>query len=146
MTEQQIREAIIAEARTWLRTPWHHKAMVKGAGVDCAQFLRAVYTKPPIALVPEFDPGDYPPDWMMHRSEERFLEWVMKYAVQVERPKMGDVVMYKVGHCFAHGGIVVEWPTIIHSFRREGMVVISDGSQGFMKDRDVSFWSVLEKK
>jgi NlpC/P60 family putative phage cell wall peptidase len=30
------REAIIAEARTWLGTPFLHQGRLKGAGVDCA--------------------------------------------------------------------------------------------------------------
>jgi cell wall-associated NlpC family hydrolase len=29
------REAVIAEARTWLGTPWHHQASLKGVGCDC---------------------------------------------------------------------------------------------------------------
>ena len=33
----QTRQAIIDETVTWLRTPYHHMAAIKGAGVDCAQ-------------------------------------------------------------------------------------------------------------
>lgn len=37
-----MRNAIVAEARSWLGTPFHHQAMVKGVGVDCAMLVRAV--------------------------------------------------------------------------------------------------------
>lgn len=31
-----IRDEIVAEARTWIDTPFQHQARVKGLGVDCA--------------------------------------------------------------------------------------------------------------
>jgi cell wall-associated NlpC family hydrolase len=33
------RAAVVAEARTWIKTPWRHMADIKGAGVDCAMLL-----------------------------------------------------------------------------------------------------------
>lgn len=35
------RRAVIAEARTWLGTPFRHQAKVKGLGCDCAQLVIA---------------------------------------------------------------------------------------------------------
>lgn len=31
-----LRDEIVAEARTWLKTPFHHQGRLKGVGVDCA--------------------------------------------------------------------------------------------------------------
>ncbi|MDO6044547.1 hypothetical protein Q4P48_08410 [Neisseria gonorrhoeae] len=42
-SETDLRARIVEEARSWLGTPYHHHAMVKGAGVDCAMLLVAVY-------------------------------------------------------------------------------------------------------
>lgn len=134
------REAVVAEARTWLKTPYHHRAAIKGAGVDCAQILVEVYSA--CGLIPHFDTGDYPPDWMMHREEERYLGFVLDYAHEVETPKPGDVVLYKVGRCFAHGGIVVDWPTIIHASNRDRGVVLGEGLGGWLADREVKFFSL----
>lgn len=139
MTPEQQTE-VVAEAMTWLRTPYHHKARIKGGGVDCAQILIAVYAE--VGLIEDFDPGDYPPDWMMHRDEERYLGFVERYASPVESPMPGDIVLYKVGRCFSHGGIVVEWPTIIHAWLREGAVVLADGTQGKLADRERVFFRV----
>ncbi len=36
------RAALLTEARTWIGTPWHHQAAVKGAGCDCIGFVRGV--------------------------------------------------------------------------------------------------------
>lgn len=132
------RQAVLAIARTWLKTPWQHLQRVKGAGVDCAQILIAVYAE--AGLVEEFDTGHYPPDWMQHRSQERFLEFVQKYADQVDSPLPGDLAIYLVGRCFSHGAIVVEWPSIIHASNRDRNVCYADGTQGWLAGRDVQFW------
>lgn len=48
--ELQQRAAVIAEAESWLSTPYHHEARIKGHGVDCAQILdeeRCLFTAYP---------------------------------------------------------------------------------------------------
>jgi NlpC/P60 family putative phage cell wall peptidase len=37
-----MREQIVSEARRWLRTPYHHQAVVRGVGVDCVGLIRGV--------------------------------------------------------------------------------------------------------
>ena len=38
-----MRDAVVAEAKTWLGTPWRHMQRIKGVGVDCANLPAAVY-------------------------------------------------------------------------------------------------------
>lgn len=140
MTESEQRSAVVVEAQTWLGTPYHPRARVKGAGVDCAHILIAVYAA--VGLIQDFDPGYYPPDFMMHRGEERYLSWVKKYARPVEIPLPGDIALYKFGRSTSHGAIVVEWPSIIHAFIREGGVCLSDGTRGDLTGRLAGFYSL----
>jgi cell wall-associated NlpC family hydrolase len=44
------REQLLAEARTWIGTPFHHRGRVKGAGVDCGGLVVAVAGACGIAL------------------------------------------------------------------------------------------------
>lgn len=118
------RDAVLAEARTWLRTPWHHEARVKGGGVDCANFLIGVYAA--CGLIEEFTPEQYPPDWMLHRSDEKFRRYLLQYTNPVEEALPGDIAMFKFGRTESHGAIVVAWPTIIHAYHGERMVVTTD--------------------
>ena len=37
MFHPDLRARIVAEAMTWLGTPYHHRGKLKGIGVDCAQ-------------------------------------------------------------------------------------------------------------
>lgn len=111
---------IVAEARRWLGTPYHHAADVFGVGVDCAMLPVRVYCD--LGLVPTFDPRPYPHDWMLHRSDERYLGWVEQFAGRVERPQAGDLALFQFGRCFSHGGIVETPEIMIHAWARAGKV------------------------
>lgn len=143
MTELEERNAVVAEARSWLRTPYRHMGRVKGRGVDCAMLLIEVYSR--VGKIQSFDPGYYPNDWMLHRSEERYLGWVEKYAKQVDAPERGDVVLFKVGRCFAHGAIVLDWPVCIHA-RGHSIVELVDfvAEQAFAR-RERCFYTLWPK-
>lgn len=124
-------DAVVQEALSWVRTPYHHAAKIKGVGVDCAQLLIAVYSK--VGAIPDFDPGGYSPEWHLHRSEEVFKLWVEDFAHRLpdgELPKPGDLVLYRFGRCYSHGAIVIEWPRVVHAVRRVGMVLDDDGDSG----------------
>lgn len=41
-SEHPTPSKILQEGREWLNTPYHHQAMVKGAGVDCVGFIVGV--------------------------------------------------------------------------------------------------------
>ncbi|SHM10687.1 hypothetical protein SAMN05216428_1144 [Nitrosospira sp. Nsp11] len=128
------RVAIVDQAMTWLKTPWHHQGRVKGAGVDCAYFLVEVFAD--AGLIPRIDLGEYPPDWHIHRDEPRFLNVLKNYADLTEQdPLPGDIAMFRFGRTASHGSIVVEWPLIIHAYKDERMVTISDASRGPLADR-----------
>jgi hypothetical protein len=112
------RFAVVAAARAWIGTPYHHAADVKGpkGGVDCAMLLVRVYCD--LGLVEKFDPRPYTRDWMLHRDEERYLGFLLARARTIEAPGPGDVVLFRVGRCYAHGGIVTRPDplTIVHAF------------------------------
>ena len=53
------RAHIIAQAREWLGTPFHHQARVKGVGADCAGLVIGVARALDI-VGPDFDVAAYP--------------------------------------------------------------------------------------
>jgi cell wall-associated NlpC family hydrolase len=123
--EASARARVVAEARAWLGTPYHHAADVKGpqGGVDCAMLLVRVYCD--LGLVEPFDPRPYTRDWFLHRNEERYLGFLLARSREVREPGLGDIMLFRVGRCFAHGGIVsrLEPLSIIHAFSEVGRVV-----------------------
>jgi cell wall-associated NlpC family hydrolase len=147
MTESEFcqRQAVIAEALTWLKTPFHHRQCVKLAGVDCANFLYGVFRN--AGLTPELEIEDYPPDWYLHRDEERFLGWVTKFARKIDGApyKPADVVMYRFGRTFAHSAIITCWPQVIHAYAPARMVCYDDAlHNGALKDRKHEIYRLNE--
>ena len=49
-TSSDLRFAVVAAARAWLGTPYHHAADIRGVGVDCAMILVRVFCD--LGLVP----------------------------------------------------------------------------------------------
>jgi cell wall-associated NlpC family hydrolase len=113
---------VVAEARSWIRTPFHHAADVKGAGVDCSMLVVRVFVD--TRLVPPFDPRPYPPDWYLHRSDEMYLDYVLPRARRIDRPGIGDIFLIRYGRTYSHGGIVTvpEPLTVVHAFHQHQIV------------------------
>lgn len=134
------RDDVVAEARTWLGTPYHHAAGIKGAGVDCLYLIVEVFTACGVIERPKIP--YYPMDIMMHRNEETYLHGVLEHAIEVDHPQPGDVALFKFGRIFSHAAIVVDWPTVIHSYRTERGAVIGNASIGEFSGRDVRFFEM----
>lgn len=133
MTNEEQRQAVIAEAETWLRTPHHNGSAIKGVGVDCGMFPWSVYHA--VGLMPPI-PDDlrYSPQFHLHKDEEWYLKLAQANGKELGEgvlPKKGDFALYKVGRIFSHGAIVIDWPNIIHAYIRVG-VVYDKGNAGWM--------------
>lgn len=136
----EIREQIVQAAMAWLLTPYHHHAKIKSVGVDCVQFLIAVFEECQVVSVVA---NGYSQDWHLHRSEEKYLEGIQQYAKQVEVPEPGDIALFRFGRCVSHAGIVLPEPrTVIHAFAGSGVIISSlDGQE--LGGRLHSFWRVV---
>jgi cell wall-associated NlpC family hydrolase len=143
------RRAVVAEARKWIGTPYHDGADIRGAGVDCGMLIVRVFVD--LGLVPPFDPRPYPPDWMIHRSDEKYLRWLDETCGEVETPRPGDIAIFRYGRCYGHGGIITaaEPRTLIHSYA-DARQVIEEGfgqNQELTKSgRKTRFFSIWAKK
>lgn len=137
--EQSERAAVVAEALRWLGTPYHHAARIRGAGVDCAMLLAEVYRA--AGVVPAVAPEAYPPDWHLHRDIERYLGWVERHARPTEAPLPGDAVLFKVGRCFAHGAIVIDWPGIVEARLGLGVIISDALADQFLANRQRRFFT-----
>jgi cell wall-associated NlpC family hydrolase len=146
-SEASQREAVVAEARSWIGTPYHNCADLKSVGVDCGMLLVRVFVD--CGLVPAFDPRPYPIDWHLHRSEERYLGFIAERAGAVDEPQAGDVMVFRYGRCYSHGGIVtVAKPLrIVHAYYRARIVVEDivatnpELNEATRKARAFSFWA-----
>jgi NlpC/P60 family putative phage cell wall peptidase len=118
--EATLRAKLIAEARSWIGTPYRQLGAIKGIAVDCSMLLvRCVIDA---GIVEPFDPRPYPPAWFLHQDDERYIDWLGLVAVEISTPKAGDIVAFKIGRAFAHSGIVTDPTHLVHAFADERQV------------------------
>lgn len=139
---EACRTRIVTIARSWLGTPYHHMGRVRNVGVDCAMFPLEVYRA--AGVVGDVEVPYYPPDWMMHRSDEIYLGIVRGLASELrsfEAAQPGDFVMYHFGRCWSHGAIVLRWPLIIHAITGKGVLLADGEREGCLVGRGRRFFS-----
>ena len=111
------RKKIVQVARSWLGTPYHHQASLKGVGTDCLGLVRGVYREI-YGHDPE-TPPDYSPDWAEATGRETMLAAAARHLQK--RPKaqmkMGDVVIFRLrtGAMAKHAAIISGPQKMIHA-------------------------------
>lgn len=128
---EALRQSIVREARSYIGTPYHKNARIKGVGVDCATFVFCVYRT--IGLVPPEEEGIFSDpsivpisqDWFRHTKEEKYMRQILRHAHKVAEgisyptldAKPGTIVITRAvgSKVVNHGGIVVKWPMIVHA-------------------------------
>jgi cell wall-associated NlpC family hydrolase len=131
MTESEHRAKVIAEAKTWLRTPFRHAARLKGVGADCETFICEVFSAAGVFSAQGIP--YVPAQWFLNTKEELYLNYLSKYAAEYvvgrwssvvgrgpktndQRPLPGDIICVKHRWVHSHGAIVIAWPQVIHCF------------------------------
>lgn len=154
--EKTERSQVVSEARTWIRTPYHHMGRVKGSGCDCYTLLLEVFRK--IGLFTDDDEGAfYPRDWFLHAREDHYkfrivrhaAEMVDRFCSQTEMTSPGNVVLVRVagkrGSLDVHGGIISQWPLVINAYPPCVMEVNALYHPAFAAGR-LEFFSPWEQK
>lgn len=121
-------DAIVAEARRWIGTPYRHQASCRGAGTDCLGLLRGIWR---VVLGPEPEPvPSYTADWSEPSRQEDLLAAAGRHldAVDPAAARPGDVVVLRMreGGVAKHLGILARSPlghaTLIHAYSGHGVV------------------------
>lgn len=133
-----VRAAIVAEALSWLGTPYHAHARVKGAGVDCVNLLCAVAEG--AGLIPPTDPGFYAREWHLTHSPELFADELDKRATRTDWPQPGDVALYRFGRTYSHGAVFLEPGLLLHAYARVGGVVVHRWYESPLAGRPMICW------
>ena len=114
------RVMIIQETKSWIGTPYKGWCCFKGphGGVDCGQLLYGVLRN--CRLIPTNIelPHDYSLQIASHQASTEYVDIVSTYMRPISEAEVlpGDVVVYKLGHAYAHAGIIMDWPeNVIHA-------------------------------
>ena len=123
MDVSEQRAQVVAEARKWMLTPYRHSADLRGVGVDCGMFIVRIFVD--LGLTPPFDPRPYAPDWMIHRNDEKYLDFFKSRCAPVSEPQLGDIALFRYGRSYSHAGVVTQTDpvAIIHASHDAGCVI-----------------------
>ena len=110
-------DAIVAEARLWIGTPYRHQASLRGVGCDCLGLVRGVW-RAVVGPEPE-RPGAYSPDWAEASGEERLARAGERHFIRIEPALFaaGDVLLFRWrgGAPAKHLGIASSPTRMIHA-------------------------------
>jgi NlpC/P60 family putative phage cell wall peptidase len=110
-------DSVVAEARSWIGTPYQHQASLKGVGCDCLGLVRGVW-RSTIGAEPEPMPP-YAPDWAEAASGGPLVEAALRHLVPIDRAAFGpgDILLFRWRACAAakHAAIVTAPDRMVHA-------------------------------
>ena len=115
------RTQVIAEARSWMGTRFHHQARVKGVGVDCINLVIAVATELQL-IAPDFVWESYPEyqGYGLSPNEPLLLAGCERFLVRISLKEVrpADILILKFATEAQHFALVTQTePTyIIHAY------------------------------
>ncbi len=149
LTAEQ-RATIIAEARSWLGTPYVGWSRVKGpkGGTDCGQFLAGVLINTK-HLPADLDlPRYYSLQVAQHKESAEYINKIREYMREIPESEVqaGDNVVYKLGLAFAHAAIIELWPQhVIHAFGGHGVSGSHGTTNPRFKKKERVFFTLLDE-
>lgn len=119
----QPRERLVAEARRWIGTPFHHQASCRGAGADCLGLVRGVWREVlggAVAVAP------YAADWASLPGDDRLNGGLSRTLRRLDpagaRP--GDVLLFRLrpSGIGSHAGLMTAPDRFVHALETAGVV------------------------
>lgn len=115
--ERVVATRAVALARSWIGTPYHHQASLKGIGADCLGLVRGVWRD---LYGRDADvAANYTADWAEASGIETMLEGAARHLIECDAQRLapGDVVVFRLraGTVAKHAAIVASETTMIHA-------------------------------
>src|SRR5205085_9341538 len=117
MTSPLTRASIVAEARSWIGTPYLHQASLKGVGCDCLGLVRGIW-RAVLGAEPEAVPA-YAPDWADASNSETLADAAARHltAIAVADVRAGDLLLFRwrTGFAAKHDAIATAPDLMVHA-------------------------------
>lgn len=111
------RDDVVAAARRWIGTPYHHQASLCGVGADCLGLVRGVW-RDVYGYEAEIPPA-YSRDWAEASGIETMLAGARRHLNEICRHEIaaGDVLVFRLrdGVVAKHAAIVASSASMIHA-------------------------------
>lgn len=116
---------VLAQATTWLGTPYRHQGSRKGVGCDCLGLIRGIWREL-YGKEPE-QPGPYTPDWAEAGNGDPLLEAAHRHFLPslsgAARP--GDLLVFRwrEHHAAKHLGIFLGQDRFLHAYEGHAVMI-----------------------
>lgn len=129
------RAEFIAQTLTWLKTPYHHQARLKGVGVDCIGLLVGVADE--LGIDTSNVPINYTraPDPAQLFAALHETGHVAPAAVSAP----GDIVLFRIGRQPTHFGLLTDYG-FVHADHHFGVVEVP--FDGKWRSRAMSYFKI----
>jgi NlpC/P60 family putative phage cell wall peptidase len=111
------RTKVLSLARTWIGTPYHHQASVRGIGTDCLGLIRGLY-RDLYGEEPAAVPG-YARDWAEANCDEPLLTAARAHLIEVpiDAAQPADILIFRWrdGLAAKHAGLLCVPGRMIHA-------------------------------
>jgi NlpC/P60 family putative phage cell wall peptidase len=108
---------IVALARAWIGTPYHHQASLRGIGTDCIGLVRGIYRE--LYGLDAETPPAYSRDWAEGLGRETLIEAARRHLIEIPKTgaSPGDVLVfrYRAGGLAKHAAVMAHPRTMIHA-------------------------------
>jgi NlpC/P60 family putative phage cell wall peptidase len=108
---------VVALARAWIGTPYHHQASIRGVGCDCLGLVRGVWREA-YGCDPELPPA-YSRDWAESSGLETMMCAASRHLMQVPLDTLGPghVLIFRLrpGTVAKHSAILVTPAAMVHA-------------------------------
>lgn len=113
-------DEVVAAARRWIGTPYHHQASILGIGADCLGLIRGVWRE--IYGEDAESPPGYSRDWGETSGAETLINAALRHLV-TRAPgaeEIGDVLIFRMreGAVAKHAALLATPGTMIHAMER----------------------------
>lgn len=123
------RNDIVAAARGWIGTPYHHQAALRGIGCDCLGLVRGVFAQ--ISGREPECPPPYTPDWAEAARQETLIAAAGRHLEEIKLADAapGDVLVFRLapGAMAKHAGIMAPDGHMIHAYSGRAVVEVHIG-------------------
>ena len=130
----------VLEATSWLGTPHRDRIAIKGKGIDCLNLMREIYVA--AGILPRFK-FPYYNTRLGVGLDYNVMEWAageVFYTTKVTNSqyRLGDLVIFRVGHQSNHVAVLLDAGQIYHSasgcgVRTDHLEVVEDEIQSVLR-------------
>lgn len=117
-------ERIVAEASTWLGTPYRHQGSRKGVGCDCLGLVRGVWRE--VYCTDAEAPGPYAADWAETGEGDPLVEAARRHCGEKVGLQVmaGDLLLFRIRPRLParHCGIALSPDRFLHAYQGHSVV------------------------